>query len=264
MILHSHSIGDGPILVILHGLFGSWENWGTQMRALSKHYRVIGLDLRNHGASRHVQGMSYTAMAEDVVETLEALDIKHYALLGHSMGGKVAMTLALSRQPYQSCAPNRLIIVDIAPRSYPPQHWDILHAMHAIDTSALRSRAEAEQQLMQAIPEPAIRQFILKNLQRLKTGGYRWQLNLDALRNGYDQLLEMPTIEAADRGRYEQPVLVIRGALSDYVGAADLSLFERHFMHYQLVTIDGAGHWPHASHVGEVQNTLLEFLSQPK
>jgi len=237
------------------------------MRNLSKHYHVTGMDLRNHGASAHDSSMSYCDMAADVAETIVELRLEPYSLLGHSMGGKVAMTLAQTTQAqsdenssHRCPCPDKLIIVDIAPRFYPPHHYEILAAMDNLDTTALKSRKDADQMLKHTITDTAIRQFILKNLARQSDGGYRWQLNLSALLTNYEQLQDMPEF-AAQSNRFRNPLLVLRGGMSNYVIKSDLALFDKLFPDNQLITINGAGHWPHASHAAEVQNAILEFLA---
>ena len=261
MILNSKISGSGPNLVILHGLFGSLENWGAMAQKLAGRFRIIRLDLRNHGASPHAESTSYRELAEDVAQTLSSLNVTHYYLLGHSMGGKVAMTLAALQNTAPQAPTNaprlgKMIVVDIAPRAYAPTHLSILHAMQSVDTTSLSSRKSADNALQHAIPDSVMRQFILTNLVRVAEQGFKWRLNLQALAAGYSQLLEMP-----DRVGIRQPVLVIRGTESDYVNADDEALFAELYPNCAIVAIEGAGHWPHASHSQDVFQAISPFLT---
>lgn len=268
MILNSHSVGEGHDLVILHGLFGSWENWGRLMRSLQESYRITGLDLRNHGQSDHVPDMTYAEMAQDVAETLQSLNIEHYTLLGHSMGGKVAMTLAAqsvvpankNTDANSLITPAKLIIVDIAPREYPPTHLQMMQAMLDLNVTALTSRTDADAQLANVVAEPSVRQFLLKSLRRLNDVGYQWQINLPALYESYTNLLGVPSLIKSAANRYPNPVLVIRGSASDYVSDSDLQKYRQLYSNLSVISIDGAGHWPHASHLAEVQDAVHLFM----
>lgn len=257
--------GNGEPLVILHGLFGSFDNWGSVSKRLSAkaefNLEVISLDLRNHGNSPHTAEMSYASMADDVAETLIKEGVEHYHLLGHSMGGKVAMTLA--QQPndrrHSKLSLRSLIVVDIAPRQYQPTHLEIIAALQTLDLNIVKSRSDANERLSDAIPSLEIRQFILKNLYRDQQGAYAWKLNLAAIAAAYDALLVNPL--SNDTAPCDTPTLLIRGADSNYVAEADLTGFRHYFPALSIHTVAGAGHWPHASHTQETMTAITTFLN---
>lgn len=253
---HARQPGLGPPLVVLHGLFGTWDNWGTQIRRLAEHRDVYGLDIRNHGESPHLPETDYPSMAQDVIDTLASLALSSVILLGHSMGGKIALNAA-SLAPGQI---ERLIIVDIAPKAYPPHHTRILAGLNALEPTTLASRKEADQRLQPYVSSAVVRAFLLKNLRREAGGGYRLKLNLPALTDGYDQVMRAPEKTA----RLTQPTLLIHGSESDYVDpVADQSLLAEWFDNCQLVAIGGAGHWPHASHPDTVYDAITAFFQDP-
>lgn len=243
-------------IVILHGLFGNWENWRSPQKALAKNAITIGLDLRNHGQSPHADTMDYAPMAEDVADTLNDLKVNACHLIGHSMGGKVALALT----SMASVNIRSLVVVDIAPRRYEGQHHDILSAMSQIQPGALASRKDADEQMAKHVGDMMTRQFLLKNLVRNRTNGgagYQWTLNLSALTVHYEKLLEPPPM--ADH--FERPTLIIRGSESDYVTDEDLALYHHWADELRSETILGAGHWPHASHGAEVIKLLEDFYT---
>lgn len=261
MRLNTRRGGDGQPVVILHGLFGSAENWQTIARLLGGAYHVVAVDLRNHGESPHAPGMSYSAMAADVIETIDGIGIDSVHLVGHSMGGKVAMTVAVTH-------PDRvrsLCVVDIAPKPYPPHHREILDAMQALETTDARSRAEADAVLATGIADAAVRAFLLKSVRADDEGRYRWTLNLHAITEGYEEIADWPSDEGTPpvEGTYSGPTLFLRGSLSDYVTAADVETARTWFPACRLVTVDGAGHWVHAEKRSEFVQRLVRFLEMP-
>jgi pimeloyl-ACP methyl ester carboxylesterase len=230
--------GSGPAVVILHGLLGRARNWLSIARRLDKHYTTFLLDLRNHGASPWSDEMSYPAMAADVATLIEAERLGAVRLVGHSMGGKVAMALALTRPELVA----RLVVVDIAPTAY--QGYEAyIRAMQAVDLEALTRRAEADAALAPAIPEAAMRAFLLQNLD-LVDGRLAWQPNLAVLLAAMPALSGFPA-ELADR-RFSGPAWCLRGERSPYVGPAEEAALRHHFPGIQILTVPGAGHWPHA------------------
>jgi len=231
--------GAGPPLVILHGLFGSARNWQGYAKALSSRHRVIAVDLRNHGRSPHDPRHDYAVMAADVGALLDQLNLQEVVLLGHSMGGKAAMTLALTTPARLA----RLIVVDIAPCAYADQHTAVIDAMLALPLADLQRRHQAETLLAAAVPERDIRLFLLQNLQMQPTGA-RWRLNLPALRAAMPALIG--ALPVAAEARFEGPVHFIRGALSDRVRDEDLAASRHCFPQLQAHTVAAAGHWPHA------------------
>ncbi|MGH7970241.1 MAG: alpha/beta fold hydrolase, partial [Limisphaerales bacterium] len=180
MQLHYRTYGDGPPLIILHGLFGSLDNWHSISSKLAERFRVLAVDQRNHGRSPHSDQMSYEVMAADVSGLLEHEKIPCAHIMGHSMGGKTAMQMALLfPQQVES-----LIVVDIAPKIYPPIHHKIIEALGGLDLARFQSRKEMEEALAAAIPELSLRQFLLKNARRKADGSFEWQIGLDEIRRG--------------------------------------------------------------------------------
>ncbi|MGE0483188.1 MAG: alpha/beta fold hydrolase [Gammaproteobacteria bacterium] len=237
--LHCETVGAGPDVVVLHGLFGAGRNWLSIARALAGEFRCHFVDLRNHGRSPHAASMTYLDMAADVRALVEGLGLEHFTLVGHSMGGKAAMTLALS----DATGIDRLVAVDIAPVSYPDRFADMIRAMRALDLTAIRRRAEADSALTAAIPELAVRQFVLQNL-TFSGGAAGWRANLAALEDQMPHILGPLPVPAA--ARFERPTWFIRGELSDRVRPEHFELMTRWFPGHHLETVAGGGHWPHA------------------
>lgn len=252
MELYYQSFGAGPPLIILHGLFGSSNNWRTFAEHAGERFRVFAVDQRNHGSSPHSEEFSLPAMAEDLRRFLAGQGLSKASVLGHSMGGKTAMEFAL-RYP-QSV--DRLIIVDIAPREYPPAHDEILETMAALDLSAYSNRAAIENALAQRLPDTRVRQFVLTNLKRRAGGRYEWRVNLDVLRKKHGEVTKAQRSDTPFPG----PALFIRGELSPYVREEDLPGIRRLFPAALVRVIPGAGHWVHADRPGEFLRVVLEFL----
>ena len=235
-MLNAKVVGDGPPLLILHGLFGSLDNWQTLARRFGESRTCHLLDLRNHGKSPHYDAHGYEEMAADVVTYLDARGTDAVAVMGHSMGGKAAMRLALDYPERVS----QLIVVDMAPRAYVRGHDEIFAAMRRLPLTQNLSRAELDAHLSEEISEPGIRQFLLKNLRRTPEG-YAWKLNLGVIERDYPRILEAVSGEP-----YEGPTLFIRGGKSGYVREADWPEISTLFPRAELVTVAGAGHWVHA------------------
>ena len=232
-------VGTGPPLLLLHGLYGSSSNWRRIAKALSDHHRVLSVDLRNHGGSPWTATMSYAEMAEDVAALIDRLDLDRPSVLGHSMGGKVAMTLALTDAPRVG----RLIVVDIAPVSYGDRFSSYTQAMRGVDAVHASGRDEIRRMLLQTIPDDRTVGFLMTNLVR-QGEQYDWRINLMALSAAMHELGAFP--DALKTLRYEGPVTVIDGARSDYISADDRPLFLLLFPAARFVTIADAGHWLHA------------------
>lgn len=250
MKLHYREIGEGQPMVILHGLFGFSDNWQTHAKKLSEYYRVILVDLRNHGHSQWSDEFSYDLMAEDLKELFDELGLKKVILLGHSMGGKVSMLFA---QNYASFL-EKLIVVDIGVKEYPMHHQHILSGMHAIDLSTIKVRSEAEAILKQHIDSDGVRQFLLKNLYWKDKGQLAWRMNLSVLEREIENILS-----ALPEKEVMLPTLFIRGELSNYILDEDFDQLEEIFPDSQIVTILGAGHWVHAEAPDEFVETVLGF-----
>lgn len=250
MELYYREMGQGQPLVILHGLFGFSDNWQTHAKRLSEYYRVILVDLRNHGHSPWSDDFSYGLMAEDLKELFDALNLSKVILLGHSMGGKVAIHFA---QRYPAFI-EKLIVVDIGVKSYPQHHEHIIGGMHAIDLDAIKVRSEAEAILKQHIDSDGVRQFILKNLYWKEKGQLAWRMNLPVLEAKMSEILAgVPDEEVM------LPTLFIRGELSGYILDKDIATLEERFADSQLVTVQGAGHWVHAEAPEEFLDAVLSF-----
>ena len=236
MQVHYQTLGHGQPLILLHGLFGSGDNWGKVARHFSECYQVICVDLRNHGRSPHSTSQSYIDMADDLLALCDALNLERTHLLGHSLGGKVAMQFATQY-------PNRidkLIVVDMAMRAYADAHTPLMDKMMAIDLSKLQNRQEVDSLLRSSIPQTMVRQFLLMNLIKSENG-LAWRINLTALKNNYPDLLQA----VCENSRYEKPCLFIRGEYSDYVRDADIEYIKNRFIYAQFASLP-TGHWVHA------------------
>ncbi len=246
--------GHGHPVVILHGLFGSKRNWRSVAQRLGENYDVITVDLRNHGESPHAPAMDYAAMAEDIASLLERLGLDDVDLIGHSMGGKAAMTYALS----DGARIGRLIVVDIAPKTYRNEYGAILRGLAELDLATTARRAEADSALSSAIPDPVIRQFILQNL-RLGGDNPGWRFNLDALVNHIEALVG--AIPLAANATFGRPAYLLRGARSDRVRDSDCDAMAKLFPALRTVTIPAAGHWPHSENPVEFMHELGVILA---
>jgi len=253
MPLHFASYGQGHPLLILHGLFGSLENWRILSKVFSQSYHVFALDQRNHGHSPHSDVFNYRVMAEDLKEFLQYQGLSSTHLIGHSLGGKTAMQFALT---YPEKV-DTLIVVDIAPKAYPPGHDDIFAALFSLDAQDFRSRQEADAALAKHLPDLALRQFLLKNLERTATGGFRWRINLEAIHTNYPKILK--SVEGP--GQFPHPTLFIKGGNSQYIDSADMPTIRTIFPQAQLVTIPDAGHWLHAEAPQAFAELVLNFLA---
>jgi esterase len=230
--------GDPPF-VLLHGLLGSSRNWQTAGRELAAGRRVYALDLRNHGLSPHAAAMSYASMVADVQAWLDAHGVGPAEIVGHSMGGKVAMLLAC-RDPARVA---RLVVVDIAPKDYSwPERRQEFAAMNELDLATLKSRADAESRLEARVPGWAERKFLTTNLERAEGGGWTWQIDLKAITAALPVLESNPL---ASGDRYLGPTLFVAGAQSGYVKPADRDLIHRHFPSARIEVLPGSGHNPH-------------------
>jgi esterase len=251
MILHTEITGQGQAIVLIHGLFGSYENLGVIARALAGQWQVVNLDMRNHGRSEWHDTMSYALMAEDIKDTLDHLGLEQVALLGHSMGGKISMEFAL-RYPDRV---SKLILADISPVQNRARHLEILSALDSIDLNRLQSRQQADQQLALSIAETGVRQFLLKSLYK-EDDQFRWRFNIKALIANYPQLLEAPP----SKGPYTGPTLFIKGAESDYLLPEHQSVIQQLFPQSKAKVITGTGHWLHAEKPVAFAKIVTDFL----
>jgi esterase len=245
--------GDRPPLLIAHGLFGSARNWGVIARRLSDSRQVLSVDMRNHGESFRANAQGYRDMAADLAAVIAAHGGRA-DVLGHSMGGKAAMRLALEHPE----AVGRLVVADIAPVAYGHTQAHLIAAMRGLHLPGLASRSEADRRLAGSIDDAGVRAFLLQSLD-LKEDPPRWRLNLDVLE------AEMPRIIGWEKvpGRFEGPVLFLSGALSDYVRTEHRAAILAQFPKARFARIPGAGHWLHADRPREFEAAVEVFLDAP-
>lgn len=239
---------DRPGLLIAHGLYGSGRNWGVIAKRLSDQRRVVAVDMRNHGDSPWTDSHSYEDMAGDLTEVIENLD-GPFDVLGHSMGGKAAMMLALT-QPEMV---NRLIVADIAPVAYTHSQVQYIHAMRATDLSGITRRSEAGERLAPLVDDAALVPFFL---QSLDVKALEWRLNLDVLEAEMDKIMAFPATDAA----FDGDVLILSGALSDYVQPEHRPQIKALFPKARFAKIPGAGHWLHAEKPREFEQNIRAWL----
>ncbi|WP_421993779.1 alpha/beta fold hydrolase [Roseococcus sp.] len=251
MKLNVIEMGEGSPVLLLHGLFGAARNWGGIQKRLAQRHRVLAPDLRNHGESPHAARMSYADMAEDIAGLIAARGMRAPAVLGHSMGGKVAMALALRHGPMVG----RLVVADIAPVKYPPSLRGYIAAMRAITLKMGLTRKDADGALEATIPEAGIRAFLLQSLD-FSADVPSWKMGLAEL------AAAMPDIEDfAEAGRYDGPTLVLAGAQSRYIRLENHDLFRRLFPQARFATVEKAGHWLHADNPHGFLTELEPFLA---
>ncbi|MCB0521864.1 MAG: alpha/beta fold hydrolase [Saprospiraceae bacterium] len=253
MELNYKTFGQGDPVIILHGLFGTLDNWQTIARKLAEHYSVYILDQRNHGRSPHSETHDYPSMAEDLRQFMEShwmYDGAH--VIGHSMGGKTAMQFALDHPDLVK----KLVVVDIAPKAYNGGHHEIFDALFSMDLDKIADRSEADSLLAEKIKEPDVRLFLMKNLSRKKEGGYEFKMSLPALYKHYDNILAAVSGEHP----FEGPSLFIRGGRSRHMEDGDEVLIKKLFPQAIIETVAGAGHWVHAEKPEELLKLVGKFL----
>lgn len=251
MKLFFRELGQGPPVVILHGLFGSSDNWMTQAKLLAPDYHVYLVDQRNHGQSPRAEEFDYSVLAEDLKGFLAERHLPEATLIGHSMGGKTAMNFAV-KYPRQVKA---LIVVDIVPKTYPVHHDHILEGMEAIPVASLKSRGEADVVLAGYVEDPTVRQFLLKNLSRNPAGGFSWKVNLPVI----DRHIGDISLGMVNPGSFSGPSLFIFGRRSDYVKAGDDQTIRALFAAAETAWLD-TGHWVQAEKPQEFVDRVKEFL----
>jgi len=252
-LYHRQYSDAGPPLVIMHGLYGNQGNWAGHARQLADTFSVYALDARNHGQSAWAGSMSLQEMAEDVVETLGALGLTRVDLLGHSMGGKTAMLLAL----LHPALVRRLVVVDIAPVDYHKASDGVLQAMLDMPVADIGSRTEAEQWLSRSVPEKGVRDFLLTNLVRGETTAFRWRINLPSIKAGFTAVTGWHNTDLVFAGS----TLLLRGELSPYILPEHRAAILQQFPNAQLETVAGAGHWVHSEKPEAVQRLIRNFLT---
>jgi esterase len=250
--LFFHETGSGPPMIILHGFLGSGENWLGIAMKFAENFHVFLPDQRNHGRSLHSDEFNYDLLAEDLKDFADARGAEKFYLVGHSMGGKVAMQFA-RKYPARIQA---MVVADIAPRAYAPHHQTIFESLKTLNPDLLSNRREADELLAPFIPEMDVRQFLLKNLYRKAEGGFAWRFHLPALEKAADSIGE----DSGDNSLCSVPVLFIRGGLSSYIRKEDEAEIYRRFPSATIITIEGAGHWVHAEKPEEVASVIQEFF----
>lgn len=252
--LYSRKVGEnGPDFVVLHGLFGSGKNWRSFAGSLEDDFQVWTLDARNHGDSPHADSMSYQQMAEDVARFFVENELENVVLLGHSMGGKTAMQLAL-QFPDRIAA---LIVVDIAPVCYDHLHKQLklIEAMQELDLAGEMSRSEIEKKLALKIPEKRLLSFLMTNLNR-QNGQFQWRIGLEQIAAGMPELLNYPELKSVFKG----PVQFIGGENSAYLKFEYHALIRKYFPESRITMLDNCGHWLHVEQPAAFQKTVNEFL----
>ncbi|MEM9982710.1 MAG: alpha/beta fold hydrolase [Bacteroidota bacterium] len=251
MELHYQQLGKGTPIIILHGLFGSSDNWSSIGKELATSYQVFLVDQRNHGKSPHHEQWDYEVMSEDLKTFIEQHTIASPVILGHSMGGKTAMWFACKHPQLLS----KLIVADMGVRAYAPHHQTILKGLNAVAIDQLQSRKEADEQLGQYIPDFTTRAFLLKNLYR-DNGQFAWRINLPIITNNILNIMEgLPSTYT-----FSGETLFVRGGQSDYVQEEDIPTIKTHFPEATTTTIAEAGHWLHAEQPKAFLETITDFI----
>lgn len=251
MKLNFYQQGHGPAVILLHGLFGSSSNLTKAAKALCDDFSVYQVDLRNHGLSPHCADMDYPSMAADIIEFMNNQNIKHTNILGHSMGGKAAMQVALN---YPERV-NKLIVADIAPVTYPRHHNLVLEGLLALKNSNLQSRQQADEKLAEFVLEKQVRAFLLKNLLKKEDGSYGLRLNLRAIVDHHETLAQAPTGIP-----FHGPTLFIKGLDSAYIQTKHRDAVLTLFPTAKMQVINGAGHWLHSDKPDTFNRLVRQFL----
>ena len=252
MLLNHKIYGQGVPVIVIHGLFGSATNLGMLIKQLKTDYQVIAVDVRNHGLSMRHHSMHYDDMANDIIQLMDHLAIEQAHIVGHSMGGKIAMRTALN-------FPARVIslaVADIAPVIYPPRHDNVFNGLKNIPLTSINSRSEAQTKLAEHVEEAGVQQFLLKGLYKNEQGQYDFHYALDTIIAQYDTISDWP---ATDK-QYDKPVLFIKGMNSDYITNAHKSAIGQFFPHAKAKLVQGTGHWLHAEKPVIFNKIIVDFL----
>jgi len=255
-LLNYQQLGQGEHIVLIHGLFGSLENLNMVAKILAENYCVTSIDVRNHGNSFHQAGMSYAELAQDVINLLDELAIAQCHLLGHSMGGKIAMQLALTHADRV----NKLIIADIAPVQYPAHHQTIIKGLQAIDFTTVTKRKEADSQLTPYVDNNGVRQFLLRNIAINDQGEFYFKCHLNNIEQAYPQI--MKGIESKSGYPFNGATLFIKGGASDYIMPSHQQQIIALFPQAKAKIIQGAGHWLHAEKTIAFNKIVMDFLTK--
>lgn len=244
--------GTGKPIIILHGLFGMLDNWNTIGSQLAKMYAIYLVDQRDHGRSSKSTEFGYELLATDLKLFCDEHGLTKIGLIGHSMGGKTAMTFA---NHYPDLV-DKLMVVDIAPKKYDGGHEDIFEAILGIPIEDITTRSEVDDLLSVNITNLGVRQFLMKNLTRKKEGGFEWKANFQLLYDSYNEIMDIPEITT----KSDIETLFIRGELSNYIQEADEQLIKEYYPKAKIETISGAGHWVHAEKPNELLDSIHSFF----
>lgn len=243
--------GNGGPLIIIHGLFGSLDNWQTLGKKFAEDFDTILIDQRNHGHSPHSDDFDYDLMAKDLIELIKDLEFEKVNIIGHSMGGKTAMRAAQLRPELI----DKLVVVDIGPKGYPMHHDSILEGLHAIDFNVVKSRGQANEAISPYIQDEGVKQFLLKNLYWKEKGVLDWRINLPVITANMEKIISrLPSDEVAI------PTLFIRGEKSNYIIEDDYTDIFMQFPNSDIETVYNAGHWIHAENPFDFYNLVIDFL----
>jgi len=254
-ILNYKQSGTGEHIVLIHGLFGSLENLNMVAKPLAQSYCVTSVDVRNHGDSFHAGNMAYDELAQDIIKVLDHLNIENCILLGHSMGGKIAIQVALEHPERIS----KLLIADIAPVSYPPHHLEIIKGLQAIDLSTVRKRKDADEQLAPYVDNLGVRQFLLRNLAQNKQGEFTFKCSLTDIALGYPQIMKANALPS-DKVAFTGPTLFIKGGDSNYIMPEHRDAIATLLPKSKAKIIQGAGHWLHAEKTIAFNKIVTDFI----
>jgi len=254
-ILNHKQVGTGPHIVLIHGLFGSLENLNMLAKPLSQDYCVTSVDVRNHGDSFHANTMEYTDLAQDIIDLLDHLNIDTCLLLGHSMGGKIAIQVALA-QPERVI---KLVVADIAPVSYPAHHLRIIVGLQAIDLTQVVSRKDADKQLASFVDDIGVRQFLLRNLAVDSHGNFAFKCSLADISLCYPQIMKANTLPL-NKAPYQGETLFIKGSNSDYILPEHREAIVALLPNSKAKVIQGAGHWLHAEKTIAFNKIVTDFI----
>ena len=252
-LLNFEQSGQGPALILLHGLFGSLDNLKMISRPLSDYFSTINIDLPDHGLSPQSEFFSYQAYSDAVFAVMDHLQLQSAHILGHSMGGKVAMQMALTHP----ARVDSLTIGDIAPVNYAPRHDNVFAALNAVPLDTVTSRSEADAYMAKNLDDAGTRQFLLKSLEQTEQG-WRWRFNLPLLQRDYSDILQAPMQQMGNQ--YAGPTLFIKGADSDYIQAAHRNAIEQLFPAAKARIMAGCGHWLHAQKPAEFSRFVRQHI----
>ena len=253
-MIFSRVYGKGAPLVIIHGLFGMSDNWNTLGKRFAEKFNVHIVDLRNHGRSFHSNDFSYNFMAEDIEKYIHSLNLDNPIIIGHSLGGKVGMNLALR----SNIKFRKLIVVDIAPKKYSVDFYkNILEFLSSISIKEFSSRVQIDKLLSSEIKDFSVRQFLMKNLYRDTNKQFNWRFNIMVLK---EKLYNISGVDFLDK-KINIPTLFLSGARSNYINEDDKQLISNYFVNYQIYTIANSGHWIHAEQPELFYNSVISFIN---